>query len=122
MLQVLKDIAGNRMPAVADLLKAAAQAPDSPAPATALASAVDPSGKTKTGPRAGTSRAAGAGGPPAAKKDAADRPPVPTVSDVESSQNAPPKDAAAGAPPPPSAGPAPAPRLGLAETTVIGNP
>jgi hypothetical protein len=74
MLQILKDIAANRMPSVADLLEQAAKAST-------------PSGKSgTTGPRAGQVRAAGGKSPsgdPAGKKT--ENPPVPQVVDGESS-------------------------------------
>ncbi len=76
MLQVLKDISGNRMPSVADLLKQAAQAPQ--------VAANSPSTRT---PMAGQVRSASAGKPSepsknAKKTDGA----VPQVVDRESSQ------------------------------------
>ncbi len=106
MLQVLKDIAGNRMPSVADLLKGAAQAPSV---------AANPTGNK--GPKAGETRASGGGGtPPEMKKNA---PPtsVPQVVDVESSQNSPnkPKENGPTAKKNPSS-----PRLTLAQTTIMG--
>ena len=77
MLQILKDISGNRMPNVADLLKQSSQAPGT------LASQQPPK---PTGPMAGQNRASGAGTPqkPGESKP---KPPVPTVADGESSQN-----------------------------------
>ncbi|HZW30145.1 MAG TPA: hypothetical protein VFF52_05515, partial [Isosphaeraceae bacterium] len=54
MLQILKDIAGNRMPTVADLLKQAAQSP------SAVASQAPPGSRTVM---AGQMRASGAGKP-----------------------------------------------------------
>jgi hypothetical protein len=106
MLQILKDIAANRMPSVADLLKEAAEAP------TLAANQVN-----KTGPKAGTTRAAGAGAPSQPKKNASPAA-VPTVTDVESSQNSPARD---GSPPASKSGGS-APRLTLAQTTLIGKP
>jgi hypothetical protein len=107
MLQILKDIAANRMPSVADLLKEAAEAP------TLVANSPG-----KTGPKAGTTRAGGAGAPGEPKKNASPTA-VPTVADVESSQNSPPKPGTAQAPS--KSGGAP-PRLTLAQTTLIGKP
>ncbi|MEX2138107.1 MAG: hypothetical protein WD894_02515 [Pirellulales bacterium] len=80
MLQILKDISGNRMPNVADLLKQSSQAP------TAVAGA-----PTKSGPIAGQVRnnAAAKSAKPA---DSEPKPPVPQVVDSESSQQPPPKD------------------------------
>lgn len=76
MLQILKDISGNRMPTVADLLKQAAQAPN--------VAQADPS---KKGPMVGQVRAIGAGKQGAGSKDPPQpKPPVPGIVDVESSQ------------------------------------
>lgn len=77
MLQILKDISGNRMPNVADLLKQSSQSP------TAMASNQPPK---PTGPMAGQNRANGSGTPqkPSEEKP---KPPVPTVADGESTQN-----------------------------------
>lgn len=77
MLQILKDISSNRMPNVADLLKQASQAPS-------LASSKSTS---KTAPGVGQVRAArsGAGSKPD-DKNQKPNPPVPTVADMESSQ------------------------------------
>ena len=76
MLQILKDISGNRMPNVADLLKQSSQAPG-----TLTSQPPKPSG-----PMAGQNRASGSGAPqkPGESKP---KPPVPTVADGESSQN-----------------------------------
>ncbi len=81
MLQILKDISGNRMPSVADLLKQAAQAP-----AVALAS------QSNNAPKAGQDRAP-AGGKPGSSEEGPRKPPtaVPTVSDRESSMLSPDK-------------------------------
>ena len=75
MLQILKDISGNRMPNVADLLKQSSQAP-------ALAAQSPP---TKPAPSAGQIRdtKSGPGKPGEAKKP---QPVVPSVVDRESSQ------------------------------------
>ncbi len=83
MLQILKDISGNRMPSVADLLKQAAQAPS-------LAAETTPKSTPPT-KMAGQIRASGAAGKsaeekPGGKKD--DRI-IPRVVDMESSQNSP---------------------------------
>ena len=104
MLQILKDIAGQRMPNVADLLKEAARAPG-----VAQVS--------KSGPQAGQVRS-NAGGPSNNKPGdpLPPKPPVPSIVDRESSQQPAPTD-----PPPdeeatkknPSS-----PRLGLPMTTV----
>ena len=74
MLQILKDIAANRMPSVADLLNEAAKARTAGNKPAA------------TGPKAGQARASGgkpsSGDPPG---KTAERPPVPQVVDIESS-------------------------------------
>jgi hypothetical protein len=106
MLQVLKDISGNRMPSVAELLDQAAKA-------TAAAPASRP------GPVAGQVRATGSGRPGESNPDA--DPPkttAPSIVDVESSQNSPRPDKPPGDEAPP--GQAGAPRLGLPQTTLIG--
>ncbi|MDR3637495.1 MAG: hypothetical protein P4L84_27065 [Isosphaeraceae bacterium] len=82
MLQVLKDIAGNRMPTVADLLKQAAQAPSVASNA--------PSTPTKM---AGQVRSGGGGKPSEMKKGAKPGATVPQVVDRESSQQPPEKNA-----------------------------
>lgn len=74
MLQILKDISGNRMPNVADLLKQSSQAP--------VVAANTPANPA---PSAGQIRSSPAGG--ATKpSDSKPKPPVPTVVDAESSQ------------------------------------
>jgi len=73
MLQILKDISGNRMPNVADLLKQASQAPQ-----------VAANSPTKPAPGAGNIQdtRSGAGKP----SESPPKPPVPTIADRESSQ------------------------------------
>ena len=107
MLQILKDISGNRMPSVADLLKQAAQAEKG------LAS-VAPSNNA---PMAGNVRAGGSA-KPSTPAPAAPKPPtaVPTVVDRESTQQPPDTKEA---PPSPGSAPKP-PRLTLAQTTLTG--
>ncbi len=78
MLQILKDIASNRMPSVADLLKGAAQAPMSP-PTSGMAK------------MAGAVRAGGGGSPAQVKPSKVPTPLVPQVVDRESSQQPPDK-------------------------------
>jgi hypothetical protein len=79
MLQILKDISGNRMPSVADLLKQAAQAP---------ALAQNTAGNK--GPMAGQVRASLAGKPSeGSKEQSAKTNTVPSVVDIESSQQPP---------------------------------
>ena len=113
MLQILKDISGNRMPTVSDLLKQAAQAP------SVAQASQKPS---KSGPMAGQVRASGAGKPsesdPGEKKK--DEPVIPKIVDTESSQNSPPDKPGDSKPSPPSKGGA-AP-LRLPVTTVMGKP
>ena len=106
MLQILKDISGNRMPNVADLLKQSSQAPG------AMASQQPPK---PSGPMAGQNRANGSGSPqkPGESKP---KPPVPTVADGESSQN--PAKKQEGEPEEPSKSNS-SPRLGLPVTTII---
>src|SRR5262245_17675149 len=79
MLQILKDIAGNRMPNVADLLKQSAQAPGA-----AVAN--------KAGPLAGQMRSGGGTGG-AKPGEGKPKPPVPGIADRESTQQPAPKDA-----------------------------
>jgi len=110
MLQILKDISGNRMPSVADLLKQASQAP---------AMAQNPSSQ-KT-PMAGMVRdtRSGAGAAPKSDDDKP-KPAVPLVVDRESSQQPlpKPKEGEEEDPPPDSGG---KPRLTLPVTTLVGN-
>jgi len=79
MLQILKDIAGNRMPSVADLLKQAATAPNVAANASNNKSMM-----------AGQVRASQPGAP-TEPKEGAKKPPsgIPTIADRESSQQPP---------------------------------
>jgi hypothetical protein len=111
MLQILKDIAGNRMPTVADLLKQAAESPS-------VASKAPNTGNRTV--MAGQIRASGAGKPseasPAAKKD---QPVIPRVVDLESSQNSPPDKPVENKPSPNPGG---SPPLRLPVTTVMGKP
>jgi hypothetical protein len=106
MLQILKDIAANRMPSVADLLAQAAKARAS-------------SGKTSTGgPKAGQVRAGGgqpSSSDPNGKKS--QTPPVPQIVDMESSLQPPNKNAKSQ----PSDNKKPStPSLRLATTTLMG--
>ena len=106
MLQILKDIAANRMPSVADLLKQASQTP--------LAAATTKSGKT---PMAGMVRDTRSGSPAAEPPDSKQTPAaVPQVVDRESSQQPPDKNAGQQA----AAQPAGQARLTLAQTTLAG--
>jgi len=106
MLQVLKDISGNRMPSVADLLKQAATAP-------AMAAKPKPAG-----PKVGQVRAAGGGKPGDSDEDQPQsaKPPTPSLVDVESTQmKNKPQEGSESPPSKPSS-----PRLGLPTTTVMG--
>src|SRR5262249_36143211 len=106
MLQILRDIAGNRMPSVAGLLK---QASDAPRVAASM-----PGQPTKM---AGQVRSSGAGKPSEATKDGPKPGPVvPQVVDRESSLQPPGKEAAQT---PPKSGPK-RPRQGLPTTTLAG--
>ncbi len=79
MLQILKDISGNRMPSVADLLKQASQAPQ--------VAANSPSNKA---PKAGQARASAAGAPSEGSEEEKKKTSsVPVIVDVESSQGSP---------------------------------
>ena len=105
MLQILKDIAANRMPSVADLLGEAAKARTAGGKPAA------------TGPKAGQVRASGgkpsSGDPPG---KTAERPPVPTVVNTESSLQPSGTGAASKAPAEKPSTPA----LRLPTTTLIG--
>ncbi|MCM2371949.1 hypothetical protein [Aporhodopirellula aestuarii] len=112
MLQVLRDLSENRMPSVADLLDGAAEQP------TQLAESK--SGKpseSRGGPKAGQSRAGGAGA--GNKPYEGKTPPLrnaPSLVDMESSANSPDEAIAEpGAPKKPSS-----PALRLPVTTVMG--
>lgn len=104
MLQILKDIAENRMPNVSDLLKESARS---------LGTASAPQ---KSGPSVGQVRST-ASGPSNSKPGdpQAPKPPVPTIVDRESSQQPFPKNASEGEP---SKSNPSSPRLGLPTTTV----
>ncbi len=105
MLQILKGIAANRMPSVADLLKQAAEARIAGGKAAA------------TGPKAG--KAAGAGGKPSSGDPAGkktENPQVPQVVDSEPSLEPPGKN---NGPPEPGKKPS-TPSLRLPTTTLIG--
>lgn len=108
MLQILKDISANRMPTVADLLKEASNS-------KTMASASPPSEK---GPQAGQVRSQAAGAPSKSEKPKGKKPSVPTVVDVESSQQ--PADEKADDQPP-SNSKGGSPKLTLPVTTLMGN-
>lgn len=108
MMQVLKDISGNRMPSVAELLKQAAKN-----------AAVAGQKPAESGPKAGQNRLtqSGSGDPSESDEEQSPKPPVPSISDVESShhqQEPSEKDQ------PPSNSPAGAPRLTLPSTMLAG--
>jgi hypothetical protein len=107
MLQILKDISGNRMPSVADLLKEAASSP-------ALASSAN-APKTRQAGNVRTTKTAAGGSEP--KKSNPNKSAVPTVADMESSQNSPDDPTKAGKP---SSSKPKDPRLTLPKTTVMG--
>jgi hypothetical protein len=107
MLQILKDIAGNRMPNVADLLKQSAQSPGAVTTAA-----------TKSGPMAGQIRSgSGGAGDPKLGEPSQPKPAAPQLVDRESSQQPAPKDAPSQGEPSKSKGSQP--RLGLPVTTVV---
>jgi hypothetical protein len=103
MLQILKDISGNRMPSVADLLRQAAQ--------SSLASGTP----ATQGPMAGQIRATGAAAPSSGSAPSAPKPAVPTIADIESSQQPPDNS-----PKPPSPAGNSSAKLGLAQTMLMG--
>ena len=109
MLQILKDIAANRMPSVASLLKEAAQAPKGPLAAPAV---------SNNAPMAGNVRASGQPKPTEPAPPGAPKPPaaVPTIADQESTQQ--PADTKEAKPSPASA--PKTPRLLLPTTTLTG--
>ena len=108
MLQVLKDISGNRMPSVADLLKQASQAP--------VALANNP--PTERAPMAGQIKGGKGGKPAELNPIKPPHSPMPTVVDAESQQQPAFEDKGG-----PSAKKNPSsPFLKLAETTLNGKP
>ena len=114
MLGILKDISGNRMPSVADLLKQAAQAPKT------ASNSESPSNKA---PKVGETRASAAGQPTEPDPNDKDKKPptkVPSINDVESSHGFAKKDDKNA----PAAAPSKSgtPSLGLPSTTLIGPP
>jgi hypothetical protein len=105
MLQILKDIAGNRMPSVADLLQQASKAPN-----------VAQKAPTDKAPSAGQIRTAAAGKPSEGSKDEPKKHAVPSIVDIESSQQPPnPKEEQQA-----SKNSGGAPRLGLPSTLLAG--
>src|SRR5262249_51144579 len=108
MLQILKDIAGNRMPSVADLLKDAAAAPS--ARATESANRARMAGQVRGGARAAPGQAA-----TDAKKAPSS---VPQILDQESSQQPADENATLAA----ANKSRSSPRLTLPVTTLAGKP
>jgi hypothetical protein len=106
MLQILKDIAANRMPSVADLLKQASQA-----------AAAVPSGSTNKTAMAGQIRSLAAGTPSSRSSSPQKPSGIPAVVDQESSQQPAGKKTA----PPPPGNSQSHPRLGLPTTTLVGS-
>ncbi|MCA9055485.1 MAG: hypothetical protein KDA75_16705, partial [Planctomycetaceae bacterium] len=107
MMQVLKDISGNRMPSVADLLKQGANAPK-----------LAQNTQSNKAPNAGQNRA-NISGSEQKQGDGEQKPPtaVPTISDVESTHNQPEPEE----PKEPSQGKPKSPRLTLPVTQLAGN-
>jgi hypothetical protein len=107
MLQIMKDISGNRMPSVAELLKQAAQ--------SQLAGEPKDAQKNR---QAGQNKAGAQGGNPGEKKDAEPKKAnaVPTIADVESTHHQPKSD---GKTPPPKDSKS-NPRLTLPSTSLVG--
>lgn len=108
MLQILKDISGNRMPSVAELLKQSAKAPGEVSQASPKPSVT--AGQNKMPMREGDPKKPGEPQPP--------KPVVPTVTDAESSQNPGKKS---DEPKEPSESKPSNPRLTLPVTTVMGS-
>ncbi len=107
MLQILKDISGNRMPSVADLLKEAANSP--------AVAARSPQGKA---PMAGQMKSGGGGKGSPPDPDAKTPPAnVPQVVDRESTQQPADEKKDGSAPSPSKPG---GPRLSLPTTTLVG--
>ncbi len=110
MMQVLKDISGNRMPSVADLLKEASKGQP-------VAQQQSPSTKA---PKAGQNRLtqSGAADPKKQKEGAQPPPAVPTITDIESTHNEFKND---GKPKDPTESKPKTPRLTLPTTQLAGN-
>ena len=134
MLQVLKDISGNRMPSVASLLKEASKAEkassgsgQSEQVGKQLAKNEDPKSakggaasekKQKAGPNVGQNRATPQGGDPdKPSEDEQEKPAIPTIADMESTQQPADKDAEPSEPGEKKGG---AGRLSLPVTTLMG--
>lgn len=107
MMQVLKDISGNRMPSVADLLKEASKNPS-----------VAQSPPGKQAPKAGQNRLTQSGTPDPTKpgENPEDKPAVPSITDIESSHHQPEEKE----PKAPGDAPPGAPRLTLPSTMLAG--
>lgn len=107
MLQILNDIAGNRMPSVATLLEQGSRSPGKSSPATA-----------NSAPIAGQNRNEAGGGQPTKTRPSEEKPQVPTIVDNESSQQPPGESD----PTEPQEKNPSSPSLGLAQTTLMGKP
>jgi hypothetical protein len=108
MMQLLKDISANRMPMVADLLKQASKGQQ--------VAQQNPGNK---GPKAGQNRLtqSGSGDPKKPSEAPKSSPPVPTISDIESSHH----EFKPGEPKEPTESQQKAPRLTLPNTMLAGN-
>lgn len=84
MMQALKNIADQRMPSVADLLKEAASAPGTPSETGAEPSPSEPQ-QSESAPKVGENRDPRSGGPGKSKPSPPSK--VPSIVDVESSFN-----------------------------------
>ncbi len=117
MLQTLEDIADNRMPSVADLLKQAANAPGGNKPSQPAAGTPQP--LTPNDHRVGNVRdnKTGSGGEPAEAEDDAEKPKLPQIVDVESGANEVQEQKKDDEQPPPPPGGS---RFSLPSTTVLG--
>ncbi len=106
-LKTMRELAGHRMPSIANLLKASSRAAKQASPGSAA---------SKPGPQVGVQRDSKSGGGAAQKpveSETAPKPPVPQITDVESSFN----EASAASS---SSNSASSPKFGLPVTTVMG--
>lgn len=104
MLRILKDISANRMPSVADLMKQASQ---SDVAASAGSNSAPTAGQVRAMPPAGASL-----GSPGSKQTTS----VPTIADIESSQQPPDPNQESK----PSPAGSSSPKLGLPQTALLG--
>lgn len=105
MLGILKDISNNRMPSVADLLKKAAQSQGNAQ-----------GSQGNQGPMVGQVRASGQGSATTGNPGKPNPNVVPTLADIESSQQTPPNTK----PPAPAPASNASPKFGLAQTMLMG--